>query len=62
MELALELDDDIYERLQQRAQNNGFESTDAYCQTVLRTVLEELEAETTDDEVEQRLEDLGYLN
>lgn len=62
MELALELDDDVYERLQRRAQNNGFESTEAYCRTVLRTVLEELEAEATDDEVEQRLEDLGYLN
>lgn len=62
MDLALELDDDVYERLERRAQDNGFESTEEYCRTILRTVLEELEEERTADEVEQRLEDLGYLN
>lgn len=62
MDLALELDDDVYERLERRAKNNGFESTEEYCRTILRTVIEELEEERTADEVEERLEDLGYLN
>lgn len=62
MEVTLDLDDDLYGALERRAEANGFESTEAYCGTVLRTVLEELEAEATDDEVEERLEDLGYLS
>jgi len=62
MELVLELDDEIYETLRQRAQNNGFDSPEEYSQTVLRTVMEELEHETAHDEVESRLEDLGYLS
>ena len=62
MELTLDLDDDLYEKLERRAENNGFESTEAYSRTILRTVVEELEADASDDAVEERLEDLGYLS
>ena len=62
MELALDLEDDLYETLERRAEANGFESIEEYSRTILRTVVEELEADSTDDAVEERLEDLGYLN
>jgi hypothetical protein len=64
MELTLEIDDEIYRTLERRAEENGFESTEAYCRTILSTVVEELEKEGTEagDEVEERLEDLGYLS
>ena len=62
MELTLDLDDDLYGTLERRAQNNGFESTEEYARTVLGTVMDELEADASDDKVEERLEDLGYLS
>jgi len=64
MKLNLEIDDDLSRVLERRAEENGFESTEEYCQTVLRTVVEELEKEESEagDEVEERLEDLGYLS
>ena len=64
MSRTIELDDDLYARLDGRATNNGFESTEAYCQMVLRTVVEELEegGKAMDQDVENRLEDLGYLS
>lgn len=62
MELSLDLDDDLYGVLERRAENNGFESTEEYSRTILRTVVEELEADASDDAVEERLEDLGYLS
>ena len=63
MSQTIELDNNLYARLDERATNNGFESTEAYCQMVLQTVLEEIEDEGTamDEDVEDRLEDLGYL-
>jgi hypothetical protein len=62
MELVLDLDDETYHRLERRAQNYGFESTEAYSITVLQTVMDELEEDPDTGEVEQRLEDLGYLS
>lgn len=62
MDLTLELDEDLHRTLERRAEANGFESTEAYARTVLRTVMEELEDGAADDEVEERLEDLGYLS
>lgn len=62
MELTLDLDDDLYGTLERRARDNGFESLEAYSETILRTVVEELEEHPTDDEVAERLEDLGYLS
>lgn len=59
--MNLELDDELAERLEQRAEANGFESVSEYTTTMLRTVLDELERVEDDNDVEERLEDLGYL-
>lgn len=61
MELRVDVDDAVYETLERRADEHGFESTEAYCRTVIELLIEELEGGTRDGEVEQRLEDLGYL-
>lgn len=61
MELVLDVDERLYERLSERAERHGFESTEAYSTIVLETVLAELEGSERTGEVEQRLEDLGYL-
>jgi plasmid stability protein len=61
-ERSLKIDSDLYERLANRAESHGFESTEEYANIVLQTVLDELENETEDDEVAQRLEDLGYFD
>jgi plasmid stability protein len=62
MQLTLELDEDLHGSLERRAETHGFESTEEYCRTILQAVVEELEGDATDDEVEERLEDLGYLS
>jgi predicted CopG family antitoxin len=64
MTKTIDIDDDLYERLQRRALDNEFDSTKEYCQTVLEIVVDELESDAEDAqaEVEDRLEDLGYLN
>lgn len=61
MELRLDINEDIYERLATRAERYGFESTEAYTRTIVETVILELEGHQSDGEVEERLEDLGYL-
>jgi plasmid stability protein len=61
-EWSLNIDSDLYERLANRAESHGFESTEEYATTVLETVLNELEKEAEDDQVSQRLKDLGYLD
>jgi len=58
--MELSIDRDLYERLEQRAEETGFQSAEDYSVLVLRTVVEELDNEREDD-VEERLEDLGYL-
>jgi len=64
MEISVELDEETYRILERRAEENHFESTGEYCQRVLEILSEELEQDrfSDEDEVEQRLEDLGYLN
>lgn len=63
MELNLKINEDIGDVLERRADENGFQSTEEYCCTILQTVVKELEGETdATDEVEERLEDLGYLS
>ena len=59
--MKLELDDRLADRLEQRAEANGFDSTSEYTTTLLRTVLDELNRVEDDGNVEDRLEDLGYL-
>lgn len=59
--MNLELDDELTDRLEQRAEANGFDSTSEYATTLLHTVLDELDRVEDDSDVEERLEDLGYL-
>ena len=59
--MKLELDDRLADRLEQRAEANGFDSASEYTTTLLRTVLDELDRVEDDGNVEDRLEDLGYL-
>ena len=57
----LELDDRLADRLEQRAEAHGFDSASEYTTTLLCTVLDELDRAENDSDVEERLEDLGYL-
>lgn len=59
--MSVDIDDRILEQLAERARANGFESTEEYTNTLLRTVLHELDRTNTDEAVEDRLEDLGYI-
>ena len=59
--MNLELDEQLTDRLAQRAEANGFDSTNEYTMTLIRTVLDELDRVEDDGDVEERLEDLGYL-
>lgn len=58
--MEIDLDEAYRERLLDRAERKGFESAESYAATILESVLDELEAES-DDQVRDRLEDLGYL-
>lgn len=60
MELTIELDDEVYEQLKTRAERHKFDSPEEYVTVMVTTVLDELEEEE-DDDVRDRLEDLGYL-
>lgn len=60
-ELSVEVDQRTFETIRDRAERSGFESAEAYAATVLELVAEELDEEFTSDEMEERLEDLGYL-
>jgi len=61
MELELTIDDDLYNRLANRADRFGFESTERYSEVILETVIDELEGEQGGNQITDRLEDLGYL-
>ncbi|WP_237560508.1 hypothetical protein [Halapricum salinum] len=58
--MNIEIDDTLYERIDDRAARKEFESADEYAETILRIVLDELEDEP-DRDVQDRLEDLGYM-
>ena len=64
------LSDDLAERIEQRIQHTEFESVDEYTSFVLSEVVTRAERETDNtehettasaDEVENRLQSLGYL-
>jgi hypothetical protein len=70
--MELDIDPSLVRRLERRADERGFESAEAYAAVVLETVLAELEAADDDrkspagqddreDDLEERLGDLGYL-
>ena len=63
MDVTVDLDEEVFLVLQRRAEKNGFDSTAEYCEAALGILASELEPEgEPDDDVEERLEDLGYLN
>lgn len=59
--MQLNIDKELYEKLSRRANRKGFDSAEEYSVFVLQTIIEELEESGADDEVQDRLEDLGYL-
>ena len=59
--MNIDLDDELAERLERRAKANGFDSATEYATTVLQTVMDELDRVEDDSNVEERLEDLGYI-
>jgi hypothetical protein len=59
--MNIELNERLTERLSKRADANDFDSTGEYTTTLLRTVLDELEHDEHSTDVENRLEDLGYM-
>jgi len=62
MELSVSVNEDLYERLANRAERHGFDSPEDYSAAILQTVIDELEPETTDEAVSDRLSDLGYID
>lgn len=65
MKMEIEVDESLYGFLSRRAEEKGFESPEEYSSMVLSVVVEELNEsskETDRIDVEDRLEDLGYLN
>jgi hypothetical protein len=58
--VQLEIDQDLYKRLEARATQTDFDSAEEYSEFVLKTVLDELE-QGADEDVRDRLSDLGYL-
>lgn len=60
MELTLDLDEEVYDSLEKRANRHDFTSPEDYAAAIVTTVLEELECDDP-EEVRDRLEDLGYL-
>lgn len=61
MELRLDIDPYLHERLSDRAEQHGFESTERYSEAILEAVIDELEGDDRDEDVKEHLEDLGYL-
>jgi len=58
----IQIEEDLYDRIERRAEKYDFESADAYAEQILVTVLTELDGQSKeDDAVTDRLEDLGYL-
>lgn len=61
-ELRIELDDDVFETMTERAKERGEESTEEYIETTLRKVAIHIsDRDDVEAKVEQKLEDLGYL-
>jgi len=59
--MEVEIDDELGNRLSNRADQYGFSSTEEYINTILEAVVDELEDGNNDGHVRDRLEDLGYL-
>lgn len=61
MRMQLDIDNHLYRQLSRRAKKKGFESAEEYSIIILETVIDELETKHQQDKVQDRLEDLGYL-
>ena len=59
--MQLDIDDQLYDSLSQRAQEKGFDSAEEYSIVILKTVIDELDSQASNEDVQTRLQDLGYL-
>lgn len=59
--MKVDIDDDLCDRLETRAETVGLDSAEAYSVFVLETVVDELETQDKNTDVTDRLKDLGYL-
>ena len=57
----IKIDKDLYGRLATAAQAAGYASTDEFIAHVLEREVSKLDDASTDEEVEQRLRGLGYI-
>lgn len=70
--MKIEIDENIYEVLEARAEEKDFEETEKYIDHLLSQVVEKIKNEKSSDDssysedeeekVKQRLRDLGYLD
>ena len=61
MSKSVKLNSDLWRRLAEHAQKEGYSSVDEFVQHVLEKELEKQEQAQDRDEVERRLKGLGYL-
>jgi len=61
MSKSVKLNSDLWRRLTEHAQKEGYSSVDEFVQHVLEKELEKQEQAQDRDEVERRLKGLGYL-
>jgi metal-responsive CopG/Arc/MetJ family transcriptional regulator len=61
MSKSVKLNPDLWRRLTEHAQKEGYSSVDEFVQHVLEKELERHEQAQDRDEVERRLKGLGYL-
>ncbi|MHC4989711.1 MAG: hypothetical protein ACYTGC_01925 [Planctomycetota bacterium] len=57
----IKLDADLYQRLVEAARRAGYASTDEFIRHVLERETARLEASATDEQVDQQLRGLGYI-
>ncbi|MBD3345003.1 MAG: hypothetical protein GF401_08075 [Chitinivibrionales bacterium] len=59
MEFKLNIDEEIYEKLKERAEKLGFNSIEKY---IVHIILEKLNPDENDEEkIAKKLEELGYM-
>lgn len=59
--MEVDFDEEMEAALKRRAVEHGFESPQDYVETIVVTVLDELEDDGDQTTIEDRLRDLGYL-
>lgn len=70
-ETMLSIPDDVAEKIKERAEEKGFKSLSEYVTYILRQVLSKIDAESNkkevsskdgEEEIKQKLRDMGYLD